>query len=165
MGLSGDNYLLEQRNQYICSSTLSNGLIQWIECDNINKSMKVKTRSENVVEWNALNLNDLIKDDIIDLSENGERWEGDSLDHLPYGYGRIFNSENQIVYEGFVFNGMKVCFGKEYYEDVGIIEYIGHFYNNKRNGNGIFSILKFRRYSSLFIYNRIVKTLNNNIII
>ena len=138
MGLSGDNYLLEQRNQYICSSTLSNGLIQWIECDNINKSMKVKTRSENVVEWNALNLNDLIKDDIIDLSENGERWEGDSLDHLPYGYGCIFNSENQIVYEGFVFNGMKVCFGKEYYEDVGIIEYIGHFYNNIRNGNGIF---------------------------
>ena len=165
MGLSGDNYLLEQRNQYICSSTLSNGLIQWIECDKINKSMKVKTRSENVVEWNALNLNDLIKDDIIDLSENGERWEGDSLDHLPYGYGCIFNSENQIVYEGFVFNGMKVCFGKEYYEDVGIIEYIGNFYNNKRNGNGFFSILKLRRYSSIFIYNRIIETLNNNIII
>ena len=138
MGLSGDNYLLEQRNQYICSCILSNGLIQWIECDKINKSMKVKTRSENVVEWNALNLNDLIKDDIIDLSENGERWEGDSLDHLPYGYGCIFNSENHIVYEGFVFNGMKVCFGKEYYEDVGIIEYIGYFYNNIRNGNGIF---------------------------
>lgn len=127
--------------------------------------MKVKTRSENVVEWNQLSVDNLIKDNIIDLSEKRERWEGDSLDHLPYGYGRIFNSENQIVYEGFVFNGMKVCFGKEYYEDVGIIEYIGHFYNNVRNGYGNISILKFRRYSSLFIYNRIVKTLNNNIII
>ena len=69
MGLSGDNYLLEQKNQYICSCILSNGLIQWIECDKINKSMKVKTRSENVVEWNALNLNDLIKDDITEHLE------------------------------------------------------------------------------------------------
>ena len=40
-------------------------------------------------------------------------------------------------YKGFMYNGMKVCYGIEYYEDIGLIKYEGEFYENKRHGCGI----------------------------
>ena len=42
------------------------------------------------------------------MSISGERWEGNSLNGLPFGYGCVYNSENQLIYEGFMFNGMKM---------------------------------------------------------
>ena len=67
------------------------------------------------------------------MSENGERWEGDSLNGKPYGYGCIYNSENQLVYKGFMYNGKKVCYGTEFFGDIGIVEYQGDYYEDKKN--------------------------------
>ena len=136
MGLSGMDYLSLQETVYYHSQVLPHGIIRLIECDNQEKSMKVKTRGRDTSEWNEMQLNELQKEDIVDLNENGERWEGDSLNHIPFGYGFIYNSENQIVYEGFVYGEMKVCFGTEFYGDVGSVEYVGNYYRNKRNGYG-----------------------------
>ena len=83
-----------------------------------------------------LDLNELQRGVTIDLSEDGSRWEGDSLNGDPYGYGCIYNSENELIYSGFVYDGMKVCYGNVFYAFVGIIEYSGNFYNNIRCGYG-----------------------------
>ena len=65
--------------------------------------MKVKSRDEECSEWIEMNLNNLKRGIVIDLNEKGDRWEGDSLEGIPFGYGCVYNSENQLIYKGFVF--------------------------------------------------------------
>ena len=81
-------------------------------------------------------MNQLKRDDVIALSDNGDRWEGDSLNGLPFGYGCVCNSEKKIIYKGFMFEGKKVCYGSDLYSDAGETEYEGGYYNNKRHGFG-----------------------------
>ena len=98
--------------------------------------MKVRERREESEEWNEIDLSGLKHHDVIDLNEKGDRWEGDTLNGNPYGYGCLYNSENQLIYSGFIFEGLKVCYGTELYGDVGIVEYEGDFYKGNRYGNG-----------------------------
>ena len=93
-------------------------------------------KKENDREWTEINMDGLQRGVTIDLNEKGDRWEGDSLNNSPFGYGCIYNSENQIIYKGFMFKGMKVCFGSEFYGNVGILEYEGEYYKNMRCGYG-----------------------------
>ena len=122
IGLSGLCYLSLNKNVYIHSEVLDNDVIQEIVCDNENKCMKVRERSENSIEWIELELNELHRKSILDLNENGFRWEGDCLNGYPFGYGSIYNGNNELIYKGFVYEGMKVCFGIEYYGDIGKVE-------------------------------------------
>lgn len=85
-----------------------------------------------------------IENDIIDLSNNGERWEGDSLDGLPHGFGVVYDSNNKLKYCGFMFEGLKIGFGEEYYENGEGIEYRGNFIKNKRHGEGVLYDMKNR---------------------
>ena len=133
---SGCSYLSINNSIYVHSELLSDYSIRVIECDIQEKSMKVKTRNKNSSEWIEMNMDSFIKNDIVDLNENGTRWEGDSLNGSPFGYGRIYNPENQLIYKGFMFEEMKVCFGEEYYGDIGIVEYEGNYYKNMKNGYG-----------------------------
>ena len=133
---SGCSYLSINNSIYVHSELLSDYSIRVIECDIQEKSMKVKTRNKNSSEWIEMNMDSFIKNDIVDLNENGTRWEGDSLNGSPFGYGSIYNSENQLIYKGFMFEGMKVCFGEEYYGDIGIVEYEGNYYKGMKNGYG-----------------------------
>lgn len=55
---------------------------------------------------------------VIDLSDNGERWEGDILDGYPCGWGRFFNADNMLCYEGFRYKEYTVCYGTGYFPDV-----------------------------------------------
>ena len=135
-GYSGCNYLCINRSVYTQSELLPNGIIREIQCDKDDKWMKVRERKKENEEWNEINLNGLKHHDIIDLNENGDRWEGDSLNGSPFGYGCIYNSENQLVYSGFISEGLKVCYGIELYGDVGLVEYEGDFYKGMRFGNG-----------------------------
>ena len=135
-GLNGLNWLKVNGNKYYQSEELENGLIREIECDNEEKWMKVRTKYEDESDWHEINLNKLIKHDIIDLCENGDRWEGDSLDHYPFGFGSIYDYENQLIYCDFMFEGLKVCYGVELYGDVGLVKYKGGFYNGMRYGDG-----------------------------
>ena len=73
----------------------------------------------------------------IDLDVNGRRWEGGVKDGKPYGYGELFDEEGRKEYEGFMVDGKKVCYGKEYYSDLDRIKYDGCYYEGKRFGNGI----------------------------
>lgn len=135
--LSGHNFLAIQNTMYSQSEKLENGIIQLIECDISDKSMKVRTKENENVEWTNLNVDELVLGDIVDTSSNGRRWEGGSLHGFPYGYGCIYNEENQLTYSGFMFKNEKVCYGVDFYHDTGCIEYIGGFYKNSRYGKGI----------------------------
>ena len=135
-GFSGDDFLSVKESIISHSEYLENGYIQLIECDKETKSMKVMEKQENDKEWNEINMDEYKQGRVIDLSDRGDRWEGDSLNNSPFGYGCIYNSENQLIYKGFVFEGMKVCFGNEFFGDAGIIEYEGEYYKNMRFGYG-----------------------------
>ena len=135
-GYSGYQFLESNNTRYIHSELLPDNSIRVIECDIEEKWMKVASRVKECSKWIEMNLNGLQGSDIIDLNENGDRWEGDSLEGIPFGYGCEYNCENQLIYKGFVFEGMKVCYGIVFYGDIGIVEYEGGFYKGMRYGNG-----------------------------
>lgn len=76
----------------------------------------------------------------MEISEENEvsRWEGGSVDGTPYGYGIEYDKNNRRLYEGFVFRGMHVCYGREYWEDNEHIQYEGTFCDGIRMGEGTF---------------------------
>ena len=54
---------------------------------------------------------------VIYLNNVGCYWEGGVLngcERYCCGYGKEYNEENNLVYEGFMFGGRRVCYGKEY---------------------------------------------------
>ena len=73
----------------------------------------------------------------IDLNVNGKRWEGGVKDGKPFGYGVLFDEEGKKEYEGFMVDGVKVCYGIEYYSDIEWVKYRGCFYDGKRFGKGV----------------------------
>ena len=83
-----------------------------------------------------MDLSELNDSTVMNINENGDRWEGSSLKDNPFGYGCIYNSENQLIYSGFIFEGLKVCYGIELYGGISIVEYEGEYYNGMRYGNG-----------------------------
>ena len=125
IGLSGDDFLSVKESIISHSEYLENGYIQLIECDKESNTMKVMEKQENDKEWTEINMDRLQRGVTIDLNEKGDRWDDDSLNNSSFGYGCIYNSENQLVYKGFIYKRMKVCFGSEFYEDAGIVEYEG----------------------------------------
>ena len=105
-----------------------------ILCNINEESMVLKvglagdSRSQNVIA-NTYN--------IVDLNTNGDRWEGYSIDHSLSGFGKIYDESNTLTYRGYLFNGVKTCFGEDYYEDGKTVEFKGTFMNGMRHGWGI----------------------------
>ena len=85
----------------------------------------------------VLGVNGIEHNVVLNLSDDGERWEGDVLDNQPYGWGVLYDSENRMTYEGFRIGDVNVCYGTQYYSDIGVIEYEGEWYEGKRWGRGI----------------------------
>lgn len=83
-----------------------------------------------------IDLNQIEHNQIVDLNDEGDRWEGDVLDGQPFGFGTLFNADNVVVYAGFYALSQYVCYGTLYY-GIGAINYEGEFYNGKRYGAGI----------------------------
>ena len=135
-GYSSDNFLSIKNSLYTNSRLVCLDIIQEIQCDLVMKWMFVKERRRYLSNGRMVPLDRVIKNDIINMNDNGERWEGDSLNNLPYGFGSYYNSENQVIFNGFMFEGMKVCFGIEYYGDIGTVQYVGSYYCNTRCGYG-----------------------------
>ena len=79
------------------------------------------------------------EDVIIDLNFGGRRWEGEELNGKPFGFGCEYSEDGNLVYEGFVFEGMKVCVGKEWNDDGNnnCLVYEGGYCNGERWGKGI----------------------------
>ena len=85
----------------------------------------------------AFNQHEIEHNRVLDLNDDGERWEGDVLHNEPYGWGVLYDSENRKMYEGFRLNEVNMCYGIQYYSDIQKIEYEGGWCNGKRWGRGI----------------------------
>ena len=73
---------------------------------------------------------------VLDLNDDGERWEGGVLNDEPYGWGVLYDSENRMVYKGFRIGEVNVCYGIQYYSDIQKMEYEGEWCEGKRWGRG-----------------------------
>ena len=74
---------------------------------------------------------------VLDLSDDGERWEGDVLNDEPYGWGVLYDKEGEKAYEGFRLGDVNVCYGTLYYSDIQKVEYKGMICEGKRWGRGV----------------------------
>ena len=103
------------------------------------KRMIVLTAESLESELVELDCNGMREDEIIDLNREGRRWEGGELNGKPFGFGYEYSENDNLVYEGFVYEGMKVCFGKEFNDNEknNCLVYEGNYYNGERYGRGI----------------------------
>lgn len=77
------------------------------------------------------------RNQILDLNDEGDRWEGDVLNDEPFGWGVMYDKEGRKVYEGFRLGGVAACYGRKYYADISRVEYDGEWCGGRRWGRGI----------------------------
>lgn len=106
-----------------------------IQVDTLERTMKVFSM-KNDEEWDEICYDSFCSETTVDLAITGERWEGPSLHSCPFGYGSLYDSSNKLVYRGFIFDTIKVCFGCVFYGDLGMVEYEGNICQNMRHGFG-----------------------------
>ena len=103
----------------------------------LNRVIEVDIASHTLLRVNGEDVKGIEHARVLDLSDDGERWEGDVLQRKPYGWGVLYDSEGKKAYEGFRVDEANVCYGRSYYPDVGVIEYEGEWCEGKRWGRGI----------------------------
>ena len=103
----------------------------------LNGEIEVNVDSRELLRVNGKDVRGVEHNVILNLSDDGERWEGDVLKNQPYGWGVLYDSENRMAYEGFRLKEVNVCYGRSYYPDVGVIEYEGEICEGKRWGRGV----------------------------
>ena len=74
---------------------------------------------------------------IIDLNDAGERWEGCTMNGTPFGWGKRFNENGDLMYEGFSIFDSYCLYGTDYYPDLHTARYEGNWYDGKRCGKGV----------------------------
>ena len=102
------------------------------------KRMAVLTAESLESELVEMDCSGMRENEIIDLNREGRRWEGGELNGKPFGFSHEYSENDNLVYEGFVFEGMKVCVGKEWNDDGNnnCLMYEGGYCNGERCGNG-----------------------------
>ncbi|KAK8829786.1 hypothetical protein WA577_001179, partial [Blastocystis sp. JDR] len=108
-------------------------LIQW----SVEKVIEVDTASHKLLIVNGEEVNGIEHNQVLDLSDDGERWEGDVLNNQPYGWGVLYDSDGEKKYEGFRIGEVNVCYGTRYYSDIQKPEYEGEWFEGNRWGRGI----------------------------
>ena len=103
----------------------------------LDRVIEVDVDSHELLKVNGEDVKGIEHAQVLNLSDDGERWEGDVLNNEPYGWGVLYDSENRRAYEGFRIGEVNVCYGTRYYSDIGVIEYEGELCEGKRWGRGV----------------------------
>ena len=103
----------------------------------LNGVIEVDVDSHALLRVNGEEVKGIEHNRVLDLSDDGERWEGDVLNNKPYGWGVLYDSEGEKVYEGFRIGEVNVCYGTGYFADIQKVEYEGEWLEGKRWGRGI----------------------------
>ena len=74
---------------------------------------------------------------ILNLNDEGERWEGPILGRMPFGWGKRFDEDGALMYEGFSVNDKYCLYGREYYTDMATLRYEGNWCDGMRCGRGV----------------------------
>ena len=102
-----------------------------------NGVIEVDVESHELLRVNEEEVSGIEHKKVLDLSDDGERWEGDVLNNEPYGWGVLYDSENRMAYEGFRIGEVNVCYGSSFFPDLQKVEYKGEICEGKRWGRGI----------------------------
>ena len=102
------------------------GRIVWVD---VNK--------KELLEVEGVDLSEMKRNEILDLSVEGDRWEGDVLNGNPCGWGVVYDKDNQMMYEGFRMGDVNTCYGRKYYSDISRVEYEGEWREGLRWGRGV----------------------------
>ena len=62
---------------------------------------EVDTASHKLLRVDGEEVKGVTSNQVLDLSDEGERWEGDVLHNKPYGWGVLYDKEGEKAYEGF----------------------------------------------------------------
>ena len=116
-------------------SRLEDGVI--VEYDSRGRIVWVDVDKKELLEVEGVDLSGLQHNQIVDLSMEGDRWEGDVLNNSPCGWGVLFDKNNERVYEGFRIGEANVCYGRTYYADIPRVEYEGEWCDGVRWGRGV----------------------------
>ena len=84
----------------------------------VDRVIEVSVDSHALLRVNGEDVSGIEHGQVLDLNNEGERWEGDVLNNEPYGWGVLYDSENRRVYEGFRLKDVNVCYGRSYYPDI-----------------------------------------------
>ena len=101
------------------------------------KVIEVIVDSHELLRVNGEDLSGIEHKQVLDLNDDGERWEGDVLNDEPYGWGVFYDSENRMAYKGFRIGDVSVCYGISYYPENQKVEYEGRICEGKRWGRGV----------------------------
>ena len=77
----------------------------------VNRVIEVNVKSYQLLRVNEEEVSGIQHNQVLDLNDDGERWEGDVLRDQPYGWGVLYDSENRRSYEGFRLKDVNVCYG------------------------------------------------------
>ena len=102
----------------------------------LNRVIEVNVDSHQLLRVNGEEVSRVEHAQVLNLNDDGERWEGDVLSREPYGWGVLYDKEGEKAYEGFRLKDVNVCYGVLYYSDVQKVEYIGEWFEGKRWGRG-----------------------------
>ena len=134
-----DSHLMLYRHDGLCA--YHEGLIEKSHSVKMELRLhgvtEVDVDSHELLRVNGEDVKGIEHKQVLDLSDDGERWEGDVLDGKPYGWGVFYDSENRRTYEGFRVGDVNVCYGRSYYPENQKVEYEGGICEGKRWGRGI----------------------------
>ena len=135
------NYYLQHTRDAIAKKCFLEVLIIAEYSGTYNKQMNgmvVLTASTINDRLTELDISGLQENKILTLNRKGRRWEGGLLNDQPFGFGCEFSEKGNLVYEGFMFNGYRVCVGKELYDDENnnVCVYEGGYCRGERWGKG-----------------------------
>ena len=116
------------------------GIEEWrdiIRCVSDGKGIVVNGKDRQLLRVSGEDVSGIEHGKVLDLSDNGVRWEGDVLNNKPYGWGVLYDKEGEKEYEGFRVGEVNVCCGTKYYSDIQKVEYEGEWFEGKRWGRGV----------------------------
>ena len=76
------------------------------------------------------------KVELLDIDDFGERWEGPTLEDMPFGWGKQYDEDGELVYEGFSVFGKYSLYGTEYDPGSHVVLYEGTWCDGLRCGRG-----------------------------
>ena len=104
---------------------------------NEERIIAVDVDKRELLRLEGVDLGEMEHNIVLDLTVDGDRWEGDVLGKQPCGWGVLYDREGRIAYEGFRIGRRSVCYGRRYYPEIGVVDYDGEWCDGLRWGRGV----------------------------
>lgn len=118
----------------VCIAKLNESLLFYY---NAPHTYVVDVKKKALLRMNTLCDPAVTHNQVLDLSDDGDRWEGDVRNDLPLGWGIVYDRDGRRKYEGFRISEDNEPYGYVYFADIERIEYEGEIMRGMRMGRGV----------------------------